>query len=289
MQTRQPRPLPRAFTLIELLVVVAIVALLIGILLPTLGLAREKGRQAVCLSNAKQLVLAATLYAQDYGVIWPGIERNRYQCRPNGLSGWAFTPPPRKPGLLFDYVGRVDAVTECPTKRRQSRWGEDGDHNMFDNAYLNFDYTMVTRMEGATMDIQTHAAFLREPATYPVHTDPPESLGHNPEGQNALVNLSGLPLFVDESNFCYNDVYRDGAWSNWDQITEVHGGGGTVGYLQGHAGVLDFPRGDSEMVDEQPDLSADDFYVLGQSGWIRMEKYGGGVSLNHWGWINAPN
>ncbi|MBW7906425.1 MAG: type II secretion system GspH family protein [Phycisphaerae bacterium] len=55
----------RAFTLIELLVVVAIIALLIAVILPQLNRAREQGRIAVCLSNQKNISLAATMYRQE--------------------------------------------------------------------------------------------------------------------------------------------------------------------------------------------------------------------------------
>lgn len=56
----------RAFTLIELLVVIGIIAILIGLLLPALGMAREAGRSVVCLSRTKQIHTAMTLYAAEY-------------------------------------------------------------------------------------------------------------------------------------------------------------------------------------------------------------------------------
>jgi prepilin-type N-terminal cleavage/methylation domain-containing protein len=58
--------LTQAFTLIELLVVVAIIAVLISILLPSLSRARDMAKSAQCLSNQKQIITAMYLYTNDY-------------------------------------------------------------------------------------------------------------------------------------------------------------------------------------------------------------------------------
>ncbi|MEQ8769466.1 MAG: type II secretion system protein [Phycisphaerales bacterium] len=55
----------RGFTLIELLVVIAIIAVLIGILVPTLGRARDSARTVVCLSNHRQIGVAWGSYVAD--------------------------------------------------------------------------------------------------------------------------------------------------------------------------------------------------------------------------------
>ncbi len=54
------------FTLVELLVVIGIVAVLAAVILAVLPRAREMARQAACMSNSKQIVAAARMYADDY-------------------------------------------------------------------------------------------------------------------------------------------------------------------------------------------------------------------------------
>jgi prepilin-type N-terminal cleavage/methylation domain-containing protein/prepilin-type processing-associated H-X9-DG protein len=54
------------FTLIELLVVVAIIAVLIAILLPSIGMAREKAKQTVCQTTMRQYGYAYQMYANDH-------------------------------------------------------------------------------------------------------------------------------------------------------------------------------------------------------------------------------
>jgi prepilin-type N-terminal cleavage/methylation domain-containing protein/prepilin-type processing-associated H-X9-DG protein len=60
------REVPR-FTLIELLVVIAIIAILASMLLPSLSIARENGRRAVCQSQLKQLYLGLYMYNDENG------------------------------------------------------------------------------------------------------------------------------------------------------------------------------------------------------------------------------
>ena len=61
----------KGFTLIELLVVIAIIAILASILFPVFGRAKEAGKQAVCVSNARQMGMGVQMYLGDYDDTFP--------------------------------------------------------------------------------------------------------------------------------------------------------------------------------------------------------------------------
>jgi prepilin-type N-terminal cleavage/methylation domain-containing protein/prepilin-type processing-associated H-X9-DG protein len=97
------------FTLVELLVVIAIIAILAALLLPALAKAKEKGRQAVCVSNARQQALAVFMYADDQNGHLPPTA---YNDADGNLILW--------PTLLDPYLNRSTNNTRihlCPADR----------------------------------------------------------------------------------------------------------------------------------------------------------------------------
>ena len=118
-----------AFTLIELLVVISIIALLIALLIPVLGRARELGQRTVCLSNLRQLTLAWLAYASEYdGKIVDGSAFHRRIAGSRTVEGWlgsAFRAPMmsraellqhRQKGDLWPWIKDVD-IYRCPRGR----------------------------------------------------------------------------------------------------------------------------------------------------------------------------
>ncbi len=91
----------RGFTLIELLVVIAIIAILAAILFPVFAKAREKARQAACLSNLKQLGLGFQQYIQDNDSVYPCTVQDPNHNLPN----WD--------AQIYPYV-KSTGVYKCP-------------------------------------------------------------------------------------------------------------------------------------------------------------------------------
>jgi prepilin-type N-terminal cleavage/methylation domain-containing protein len=89
----------KAFTLIELLVVVAIIALLISILLPSLSRAREMSKRAVCASNLRGIGQAMYIYANDNYEQFPGTEIDPDEAGENACPG-NYRDPNTSPGGL---------------------------------------------------------------------------------------------------------------------------------------------------------------------------------------------
>ncbi len=113
------RPKDVGFTLIELLVVIAIIAILAAILFPVFAQAREKARQTACLSNNKQIGLAAMQYIQDYDEMWPSQSYDGTRTQDGmPVADSRVTRPPASPNNYYD---RLYAYTKnrqiwlCPT------------------------------------------------------------------------------------------------------------------------------------------------------------------------------
>ncbi len=104
----------RAFSLIELLVAIAVMALLVGILLPALATARRVATDAQCRSRLHQVFLAQAAYAADHGR-WTAL----WRAGDESFSEAGGEPPKATLGDYLDQ-GReslegLDSVQQCPT------------------------------------------------------------------------------------------------------------------------------------------------------------------------------
>jgi prepilin-type N-terminal cleavage/methylation domain-containing protein/prepilin-type processing-associated H-X9-DG protein len=100
------------FTLIELLVVIGVIAVLAGLLLPALGVAKGKAQSTKCVSNLRQIGIAVRLYADDRGGRLPRARRSG-----GDTNGVEVLPAIQE--VLKAHLGGESEVFKCPADRER--------------------------------------------------------------------------------------------------------------------------------------------------------------------------
>jgi prepilin-type N-terminal cleavage/methylation domain-containing protein len=154
-RTALARPRRHGFTLIELLVIVAIIALLLAILMPTLDLARELTRRMVCGANQRSFGTACAAFSAGHTMLMPMCFHGESWSTPwlsgrclrggPGRGGYPtndtlgeFDPSPRGTWEnwrthgtswdTFEAYGTAVEMMECPTSVPEPWWTSPGHH-----------------------------------------------------------------------------------------------------------------------------------------------------------------
>jgi prepilin-type N-terminal cleavage/methylation domain-containing protein/prepilin-type processing-associated H-X9-DG protein len=126
---RDACPTLNAFTLIELLVVIAIIGILAALILPALARSKQTAKRINCISNLRQMCVAAQVYVDENSSSYPIAY---YRATENGVDhfySWDLTTvmgPTNSviPGLLWQTQGGMK-IQQCPSFAGNANWYSD--------------------------------------------------------------------------------------------------------------------------------------------------------------------
>jgi prepilin-type N-terminal cleavage/methylation domain-containing protein/prepilin-type processing-associated H-X9-DG protein len=129
----------KGLTLIELLVAISVVSLLVAVLMPALSMTRQRGKTLLCLSNLRQLAIAAHIYADNNDGYYPIAYMSEfidskfiaYAWDFTTIKDWSKSEEKVIPGLLWQ-DSTIEEVQQCPSFK--------GAHNSFDDPYTGYNY-----------------------------------------------------------------------------------------------------------------------------------------------------
>ena len=260
----QPRPAARAFTLIELLVVIAIIAILAGLLLPTLAKAKAKGGQARCYSNLRQITLGMMMYMDNNRGEFPACaSANTYGFQVEDWIYWRRVPPyatqyPVERSPVAVYMGSVSSnLFRCPLdKDDKVRVAQ---ANTANGPYI-YSYSLTSF--GLNGSQSPGMASIRNgTGTAGWHGFRQTSI-KNPAKKIMLAEEQSSYL-AEEASRANLNVINDGRWvpqdtynpnpTGGDVLTSRHGRKANVGFADGHAAAVHHRYG-FDPANSRPDI-----------------------------------
>ena len=137
MKLQAPCHLKTGFTLIELLVVISIIALLMGILMPVLGRAREMARSTICMGNVRRIAIAGHIYAFEEDGAFPTYRmRQAKPTDPDGYVNEYGAKNPRWQWFLDHGIGPVINPAPYAESIKNKGYFDDSDTLIMTNDYF---------------------------------------------------------------------------------------------------------------------------------------------------------